>query len=48
MQPHRAVALRRFFGGSEANMQPQSFGDSVWQQSQNMDPRIVERLTPSN
>ena len=48
MQPHRQAALRRFFGGSEANMQPQSFGDSPWQQSQNMNPKVVERLTPAN
>ena len=49
MQPHRNVALRRFFGGSVTNIsQPQSFGDSPWQQSQNMNPKVVERLTPAN
>lgn len=49
MQPHRAVALKRFFGDSESNIyQPQSFGDSPWQQSQNMNPKVVERLTPTN
>ena len=49
MQPHRAVALKRFFGGAESNItQPQSFGSSPWQQSQNMNPKVVERLTPAN
>lgn len=49
MQPHRAVALRRFFGGSESNIaQRQRFGDSPWQDSQNMNPQVVERLTPAN
>ena len=49
MGAHRAVALKRFFGGSEANItQPQSFGNSPWQQSQNMNPKVVERLTPAN
>ena len=49
MGDHRAVALKRFFGGSEANInQPQSFGASPWQQSQNMNPKVVERLTPAN
>ena len=49
MQPHRAVALKRFFGDSQSNIyQPQSFGDSPWQQSQNMNPKVVERLTPAN
>ena len=49
MQPHRAAALKRFFGGSESNIaQPQSFGPSPWQQSQNMNPQVVERLTPAN
>ncbi len=49
MQPHRAAALKRFFGGIESNIvQPQSFGPSPWQQSQNMNPDVVERLTPAN
>ena len=49
MGAHRAVALKRFFGGSESNiLQPQSFGPSPWQQSQNMNPKVVERLTPAN
>lgn len=48
MQPHREAALRRFFNGTEANVPSQSFGDSPWQQSQNMNPKVVERLTPAN
>ena len=48
MQPHREAALRRFFNGTEANVPSQSFGESPWQQSQNMNPKVVERLTPAN
>jgi hypothetical protein len=31
-----------------ARAQPISFGPSPWQQSQNMNPEVVERLTPAN
>ena len=31
-----------------ARAQPISFGPSPWQQSQNMNPQVVERLTPAN
>ena len=49
MQPHRDAALRRFFGSNERNiLQPQSFGSSTWQQSQNMNPNLVERLSKIN
>ena len=49
MQSHRDAALYRFFGGNERNiLQPQSFGSSTWQQGQNMNPNLVERLTQIN
>ena len=31
-----------------ARAQPIAFGPSPWQQSQNMNPQVVERLTPAN
>lgn len=31
-----------------ARQQPIAFGPSPWQQSQNMNPKVVERLTPAN
>tara|TARA_Y100000592_G_scaffold47737_2_gene75794 strand:+ start:1411 stop:4215 length:2805 start_codon:yes stop_codon:yes gene_type:complete len=31
-----------------ARAQPIAFGPSTWQQSQNMNPQVVERLTPAN
>lgn len=49
MQSHRDAALHRFFGGNERNtLQPQSFGSTTWQQSQNMNPNLVERLSNTN